>query len=258
MTKTPRATVPASYRAKWLDIGVHYFLVTCLCALVALCIAALIDPRLQHWITLTALLLGLKLALEWFGPFWIIKLDEHGVVMRAAVWRRRVRYEDIRFVQAGTLLETFTSARSTQTLRIETRGGKLTVQLDADAARQCVRLITDHARSAEAIDMTAVDLSSLMSMASRFASGVEETPSRCCGGRSRIARYYSSAGGCILAMGLALAAILIAGLIRILLAGPQWDGILRSLYGAGIVAVLAGNLIPLGRHLLNRAKRKRR
>ncbi len=75
------------------------------CAFVALVIAGRIGPRLQQWSSLTASLFDIALGLDWFGSFWTITLDERGVVVRSTVSRRRVRQEDIRFGQAGSLLE---------------------------------------------------------------------------------------------------------------------------------------------------------
>jgi hypothetical protein len=255
--KRPTAGTLARYHSRCLDVGVHYFLVACLCALIAVIAAAVIDTRLEHWFPLTALLLALTLALEWSGPFWAITLDDDGVALRAAVWRRRARYEDIRFVQAGTLVESFTSAKSTQTVRIVTSRRRRSVQLDAADARECVRLIMDRARAAEAIDMTSVKLSTLSSLVSAF-SAVREIPRRGDRSRARIARYYSSRGGCVLAVGLVMSAILAGGLIRMLFGGFEWGAALRTLASAAIVAPLAANLIALGRHLLKRAKRARR
>jgi hypothetical protein len=59
--RRPTAATLARYRSRWLDVGFHYFLVACLCALIALIVAAVID---------TAVLAGGLIRMLFGGSEW--------------------------------------------------------------------------------------------------------------------------------------------------------------------------------------------
>ncbi len=248
----------SSFRAGCLDVAAHYVFVALVCAFFAGLVAALAGWGLWRWAGLTALLSCLDLISEWRGPFWSVRIEDQGLVLRAVAWRRQVRFEDIEFVQAGTFLERFTAAASSQTFRIETRQGTLKARLPPRAAGECLRLLGDRAHHAELVDLTGMDLRNVTGLSGSLAHRARDLPNRSTGSHARAAHVYQSAGAWTLGIGVVLMALAVVGAPAAVLRERTWTAVLgigsRALY----LGAAAAGLISLGRGLWRRGLRERR